>query len=104
MKDVSTSLSFLTRTCTKNTLSGSDIRHGRCFAVNFILRGKISTNESGKQIFYLQDENLSSFVEWISDNVKTVACDASCMRLTRDETFLANSIAVREIFHLLAHI
>ena len=47
----------------------------------------------------MQRDHNSAFVDWLSNNVKTAACNVSTHGLPFNAVFAANTTSVFEVFH-----
>merc|ERR1712036_131651 len=82
----------------KNMMCAADPRHGRYLTASCMFRGRMSTKEVDEQMLNVQNKNISYFVEWIPNNVKTAVCDIPPRGLKMSGTFIGNSTAIQELF------
>lgn len=82
----------------KNMMVTCDPRYGQCLTATCIFRGRVSMKDVDEQILNIQNNNLSYFVEWIPDNIKTSVCDIPQRGLEMSGTFISNTTSIRDMF------
>jgi len=86
----------------KNMMCASDPRHGKYLTASVLFRGRMSTKEVDEQMMNVKNKNLSYFVEWIPNNIKTSVCDIPPKGLKMSATFIGNSTSIQEMFKRVA--
>ena len=79
-------------------MCAADPHHGRYLTASSMFRGKMSTKEVDEKMMNVQNKNSSYFVEWMSNNVKSSACDIPPKGLYMSSTFIGNSTSIQEMF------
>ncbi|TVU14215.1 hypothetical protein EJB05_37667, partial [Eragrostis curvula] len=67
-----------------------------------IFRGKMSTKEVEEHMVNTQNKNLSYFVEWILNNIKSSVSNIPSVGLPMSSTFVGNSTTMEVIFFRIA--
>lgn len=82
----------------KNLLAEVDLRKGKILTVSAIFRGLLSPKEIDTLMVNVRNRNLSHFVEWIPNNIKTAICDIPPRGLKMSATFIGNTTGVVQLF------
>ncbi|XP_011181638.1 beta-Tubulin at 65B [Zeugodacus cucurbitae] len=80
-----------------NLLCAVDLRHGKLLTAAGIFRGRMSPREVDQLMTNVRNKNLSSFVEWIPNNIKTAICDIPPRGLKMSATFIGNTSAIYKL-------
>lgn len=82
----------------KNLLADVDLRKGKILTVSAIFRGLLSTKEIDTLMLNIRNRNMSYFVEWIPNNIKTAICDIPPKGLKMSATFVGNTSGIGQLF------
>lgn len=82
----------------KNLLADLDLRKGKILTVSAIFRGLLSPKEIDTLMVNVRNRNLSHFVEWIPNNIKTAICDIPPRGLKMSATFIGNTTGIAQLF------
>lgn len=82
----------------KNLLADLDLRKGKILTVSAIFRGLMSPKEIDTLMLNIRNRNLSYFVEWIPNNIKTAICDIPPSGLKMSATFIGNTTGIVQMF------
>jgi tubulin beta len=79
-------------------MAACDPHRGVYLTVSARFRGRMSSKKVDEQMLNIQARNISYFVEWIPNNVKSSICDIPPRGLKMAATFIGNTTAFRELF------
>lgn len=82
----------------KNLLADIDLRKGKILTVSTIFRGQLSPKEIDTLMLNVRNRNISHFVEWIPNNIKTAICDIPPKGLKMSATFIGNTTGIVQLF------
>lgn len=82
----------------KNLLADVDLRKGKILTVSAIFRGLLSPKEIDTLMINVRNRNLSYFVDWIPNNIKTAICDIPPRGLKMSATFIGNTTGIAQLF------
>lgn len=78
-----------------NLLCAIDLKKGKLLTAAGIFRGRMSPREVDQLMTNVRNKNITNFVEWIPNNIKTAICDIPPRGLKMAATFIGNTSASR---------
>ncbi|KAH8258897.1 hypothetical protein KR038_005624 [Drosophila bunnanda] len=84
-----------------NLLCAIDLRRGKLLTAAGIFRGRMSPREVDQLMTGVRNKNISNFVDWIPNNIKTAICDIPPRGLKMSATFIGNTTAIQSLFQRL---